>query len=273
MRKIILLVGLCLLGILSVSIAFVNPPTAAPVEKKHPSKAVTDSAIHVMVALCDNQYQGIVPVPKGIGNGQQPKTNLYWGCGYGIKTYFKKSAQWELVSEQKIDSTLLERLIFRHKTKGIYLIADAYNGKEIKTCIQDFLSSASGKKKENITLAGKVLGSYGDAKLIAYIGHDGLMDFELSDNYTSIDKRTRPIISLACYSKRYFGAYLSNAHILPLVWTTGLMCPEAYTLHDALEAFIKGDSKENIRLAAAQAYAKYQKISLKAALGLLVQGK
>lgn len=51
-------------------------------------------SVHIMVALCDNTYQCIVPVPKGIGNGQNPATNLYWGCGYGIKTYFKKSAEW-----------------------------------------------------------------------------------------------------------------------------------------------------------------------------------
>ncbi|WP_176700834.1 hypothetical protein [Gilliamella sp. Fer4-1] len=35
--------------------------------------------IHVLVALCDNKYQKIVPVPKAIGNGQDPKSNLYWG--------------------------------------------------------------------------------------------------------------------------------------------------------------------------------------------------
>ena len=37
--------------------------------------------IHVVVALCDNQYQGIVKVPAGIGNGQKASTNLYWGAG------------------------------------------------------------------------------------------------------------------------------------------------------------------------------------------------
>ena len=35
--------------------------------------------IHVLVALCDNKYQKIVPVPQAIGNGQDPKNNLYWG--------------------------------------------------------------------------------------------------------------------------------------------------------------------------------------------------
>ena len=51
----------------------------------------TYKTIHIFVALCDNQYQGIVPVPKAIGNGQDPNNNLYWGCGYGIRTYFKKA--------------------------------------------------------------------------------------------------------------------------------------------------------------------------------------
>jgi len=33
--------------------------------------------IHILVALCDNENQGIVPVPKAIGNGQDPGNNLY----------------------------------------------------------------------------------------------------------------------------------------------------------------------------------------------------
>ncbi|MGC6431949.1 MAG: hypothetical protein ACON5F_12965 [Jejuia sp.] len=36
--------------------------------------------IHVYVALCDNINQGIVPVPAKLGNGQDPKNNLYWGA-------------------------------------------------------------------------------------------------------------------------------------------------------------------------------------------------
>ena len=58
--------------------------------------------IHVFVALCDNKYQGIVPVPEKIGNGQDPKNNLYWGCGYGAKSFFiKHSTDWTLLKTQK----------------------------------------------------------------------------------------------------------------------------------------------------------------------------
>src|SRR5215510_12584294 len=60
----------------------------------------TDTAyktIHVYVALCDNKYQGIVPVPAKIGNGQDPDNNLYWGCAFGVRTFFKKSSDWKLI--------------------------------------------------------------------------------------------------------------------------------------------------------------------------------
>ena len=72
-------------------------------------KSVVDSSaktIHIYVALCDNKYQGIVPVPKAIGNGQDPNSNLYWGCGYGIRSYFKKSAEWKLISAIKKNSLI-----------------------------------------------------------------------------------------------------------------------------------------------------------------------
>ena len=42
--------------------------------------------VHVVVALCDNEHQGIVPVPATLGNGQDPRNNLYWGALYGVRT-------------------------------------------------------------------------------------------------------------------------------------------------------------------------------------------
>jgi len=75
--------------------------------------------IHVYVALCDNIHQGIVPVPERIGNGQDPKNNLYWGAGYGVKTFFKvKTKDWKLVRTISSDDTyILERLLFKHTNR------------------------------------------------------------------------------------------------------------------------------------------------------------
>ncbi len=232
----------------------------------------TIKTIHVFVALCDNKYQGIVPVPSKIGNGQDPSNNLYWGCAYGIKTYFKNSKEWKLVKATKQDSIRLERLVFKSTTKNYYLIADAYDGKYIEQCTNDFLSSSSGKHKDILHVNEAIIGSAGNSQLIAYIGHDGLMDFQINETYQSTDKKKRDVIILACYSKRFFSPHLQKANVNPLVWTSGLMCPEAYTIHNAISGYLKNETNEQIRKRAALAYSKYQKCSEKAALNLLKTG-
>lgn len=225
---------------------------------------------HVFVALCDNKYQGIVPVPAGIGNGQDPTNNLYWGAGYGVKSFFKKSKDWKLLKAYKLNDTILERLIFKHKTKNFYLIADAYDGKEIQKTTEDFLYSSSGQQKDTLNIDNKTIGINGNANLVAYIGHDGLMDFKLKDDFKNEDQKKRDAIILACYSKHYFGPLLEDANINPLVWTSNLMAPEAYILHDALSGYLAKESNTEIQNRAATAYSKYQKISLKSAKKLLV---
>ena len=186
--------------------------------------------IHIFVALCDNKNQGIVKVPEKIGNGQDSENNLYWGCAYGIKTYFKRSKEWKL------------------------------------------LSASSGITKSKIKINDKTIGTDGNAELISYIGHNGLMDFNIRNKYINKDKKKRDVIILACYSKLYFPKHLKSANVNPLLWTTGRMAPEAYTIHDAINGYLNNEDNEKIRERGALAYSKYQKCSKKAANNLLVTG-
>lgn len=98
-----------------------------------------------------------------------------------------------------------------------------------------------------------------------------LMDFSLDSSFEKANDNKREAIILACYSKHYFSRHLQAAGAWPLLWTTGLMAPEAYTLHDAIHEWVNNASSQQVRLAAARAYAHYQKCSLKAAQNLLVQ--
>jgi hypothetical protein len=230
-------------------------------------------AIHVFVALCDNKYQGIVPVPATIGNGQDPARNLYWGAGYGVKTYFKKSSEWKLVASRSNPVVnILERLLFKHVTKDIYLLADAYDGKFIRQATIDFLQSASGQSVVHEKHGDKTIYFGGKSHLVAYIGHDGLMDFSIDQVFEKKGKQSIDAIILACYSKSFFSKHLRSTGATPLLWTSGLMAPEAYTLHDAIHEWVNKNSPRSVRIAAAKAYSKYQKCSLKAAQNLLVQG-
>jgi len=235
--------------------------------------AHASKTIHVYVALCDNQYQGIVPVPAKIGNGTDLSNNLYWGCGYGVSTFFKRSANWTLINVEKMDNVILERITFKHKTLDYYLVADAYNGKYIKQCTIDFLESCSGRNKKVISLKNHTIPIAGQSTMLAYIGHDGLMDFELTQSFKQVDNIKRDCIILACFSKAYFTPFIKETGANPALWTTGLMCPEAYTLHDALISYVVNEADLNsLRIKAASAYAKYQKCSEKAAKNLLVSG-
>lgn len=230
------------------------------------------NVIHVKVALCDNKFQGIVKVPKAIGNGQDANNNLYWGCGYGIRTYFKKQPAWTEVKRYPKDGIVLERIVFKHKTKPYYLVADAYDGQYIQQCTVDFLNACAGKEKKSLTINNVNIGIEGNAKVLAYIGHNGLMDFSLSGGYKNTDGKERDAIILACASKQYFSSVLARTGANPLLWTTNLMCPEAYTLYDALETYMKGKNDAEVRNSAAAAYSKFQKCSVGAAKKLLVTG-
>jgi hypothetical protein len=234
---------------------------------------ITAPSAHILVALCDNTYQGIVPVPANIGNGQNAATNLYWSTAYGIKTFFKNSKQWTFIKSYKLDSVKLERLIFKNKTNKFYLIADAYDGRCIKQTTIDLLKSCAGILKDTLAINKEIIGLYGNAKLLAYIGHDGLMDFKIKDTFKNIDNIKRDCIVLACYSKHFFTPHLQATKANAIILTSNLMCPEAYTIHDALNAYVQNENEEAVLNAGRLAYSKYQKCSVKAASRLLVGGR
>ncbi len=232
--------------------------------------------MHVFVALADNAHQGIVPVAAVLGNGEDAERNLYWGSAYGVKTFFSRSPDWTRVRcGEKPKTEILERCIFTHRVANVVLIADAYRGSEIRKAIVDFLDAASGDPEilPQVTIQGTSRPEMrGAANLVAYIGHDGLMDFQLGPLPWKKQEFHPQAIVLACASKQYFGDVLRASGAFPLLWTTNLMAPEAYTLKSALDGWIAGESNEQIRDRAAGAYDKYQKCGLHAAHKLLVSG-
>lgn len=234
----------------------------------------TDKVIHVLVALCDNEHQGIVPVPARIGNGNDPANNLYWGAGFGVKTFFSKSKDWKLIgTEPTPHAAILERLVFKHRTQPAWLVADAYRGSEMQRTIQDLLAYASGKQDRLVETANSVtLGAGSRAALLAFVGHNGLMDFTLNELPAAQDPHARDVIVLCCISKRYFAAPLKTAGAHPLLMTTGLMAPEAYVLHAAVTGWLARESGAQIKERAAVAYNTYQHCGMRGARNLFATG-
>ena len=192
---------------------------------------------------------------------------------YGVQSYFKRSKDWSLV-ETKLnpEKNILERLLFKHKHSNTYLLADAYDGKYIKQTTIDFLEANAGNNAVSITYNENTLEFGGSAILLSYVGHDGLMEFNVEGNFKQSNFKKRDAIILACISKNYFQPYIEKTKSNPLVWTTGLMAPEAYTLKASIDGWILDETDDQIRERAAKAYHKYQKCGINGAKRLLVTG-
>ena len=229
--------------------------------------------IHVYVALCDNDSQGIAPVPKKIGNGDDPANNLYWGCSDGARPIFSKSQLWKRLSVTKAEREpkILERLIFQHTKNKAILVVDAWRGKEIQPCIKEFCQALAGQRYESITLnlANKEtkINIAGGADFLTFIGHNGLMEFRIPEFPANPQrKQTVDAAILCCQSKAFFINHLKTAKVQPAVMTASNMYPGAFILRDVLEGWFLGEDRAKLRLRAAKAYAKNQKISTKSAL-------
>lgn len=244
-----------------------------------PSPSLSDTSalqlIHVFVALCDNDSQGIVPVSKKVGNGNDPANNLYWGWGYGVKTFFSKSDDWELLATVKNPANeILERCAWKHRRYNTILVADAWKGARIKNCTIKFLDNASGNLRDTVTVDvhGKTQTLLlGKAELVCYVGHDGLMDFSLTPPKNK-DGAKKDVMILACASRIYFREAIQSAGANPVLWTTNLMGPEAYTLKAAIDGWLLHETGEQIRVRAAKAYDQYVKCGYKGAYNLFATG-
>ena len=219
-----------------------------------------EKSITVFVALCDNATQGIAPVGAKIGNGDDAASNLYWGCSDGMKLYFKRSAKWTLTKSEKPEAThILETCHFTHKGTDTKLTAHAYRGSRMAKCLEDFFLASRNADSD---------------KLVAFIGHNGLMDTtpKLPAPVAKKDKASSTIV-LCCLSQSWFEQKLASYQAHPVLLTRQLMYPGSFILHDCIEVWLKGGTRPQHREAAAKAYARNQKISVKAARGIFADLK
>lgn len=252
-----------LLGITGILFGFRNDVIHCPTKSADVNFA-GDSAlrlIHVYVALCDNDSQGIVPVSKRMGNGNDPDNNLYWGNGYGVRTYFNNSEDWRLIATIKKPTTeILERCVWKHRRYNCIMVADAWRGARIKPCTVEFLKSASGNNNDTLTVNDngsiKTL-MLGQAQLVSYVGHDGLMDFTIENPPVRKDSSNKDVFILACASKLYFKDAIRTAGANPVLWTTNLLGPEAYVLKAGIDGWLLREPGEKICDRAAKAYDQY----------------
>lgn len=211
---------------------------------------------HVFVPLCDNEHQGIVPVNASLGDGMNLNTNLYWGARYGVRSYFKSQSGWKLVETRENPfPDVLERLVFRRTFPGghdVILIADAWRGDRMEACVAGFFAALAGSRTDSAYL------QYGFPDLVAFNGHNGMMDNLDLGLETDRDTLRKDAVVIACASHSWFRERLNFAGAYPLVATNNLMAPEAYVLEAVISHWARFETEAAVLDAAGRAYHQYQ---------------
>lgn len=212
--------------------------------------------VAVFVALCDNEHQGIVPVPPAIGRGDDLRGNLYWGCGDALPKVLSRAAEWQkpsvVTDYDGKPAAVLQAVVCTRKDKSATLTIFAYRGDSMSACLQDFEAALVG----------------GKYALVAYLGHNGLMDTELPEPPPAAGQGA-DAIALCCMSREYFEPRLHALRCRPMLLTRQFMYPAGAVMLAAIDTWLRrpGDV-DAIRKAAGQAYATNQRISQRAAVGV-----
>jgi len=231
--------------------------------------------IHVFVPLCDNLYQGIIPVGGKLGDGRNLKTNLYWGAGYGLKTWFIRSIEWKLLNNELFqDSSILERAVYSRTYKNkanVYLILDAWAGDKMQECLINYFNSLAGILKDSASIGSSKIPAFSNSDFLIFNGHNGLMDsqIEVIKNRDGVEKDAAVI---ACISHNYFTERFRYLKAYPLVLTTSLLPPEAYVVSAIIDNWALQNEEELIRTSAGEAMARIHKIAVKPCVNMFKTG-
>ena len=249
------------------------------------TKAGKPLVVEVHVPLCDNEFTRCGNAK--LGDGDNPDTNLYWSTTPGLGVWFaRKGGGWKRVyhatdGKDTGDADVLELHVYRRtittsaawrkrgapKTYEVDLVIHGWRGSAIDRALAAYAADVSGQGTRTITLADKTqIAAGGSARIVAFVGHNRLMDLDKFD-WPKAGDDIKGTIAIACHTKSYMKDDVPAATRVPLLMTNDFLFSNAAPLEGAVLAFARGGGYSQIRTDAATAYAAIQKREVKRVLG------
>ena len=273
--------ALALLAVLAVS----SPAAASPEDgwlTGLTDRVIADLAAgkplvaEVHVPLCDSS---IIPCGNAkLGDGNNPDTNLYWSTTPGFGAWFsRRGGGWKRVLHQRGEATGNDDVVavdvYRRtmaapaswRKRGaparfeLDLVIHGWRGKSIDKALAAYAADVSNGPARTLVLADNTtLAAGGAAQLVAWVGHNRLMDLE-PFAWPEPAKAAKGTIAIACHTAAYMEADVPAATRVPLLMTRDFLFANAAPLEATVLAFAGGGTYAKMRIAAAQAYAKVQR--------------
>ena len=242
--------------------------------------------VQVHVPLCDND---IIPCGNArLGDGDNPDTNLYWATSPGFGRWFtRKRSGWTLVLDGDAttagDADVLDVRVYRRRVRAsrawraagaparfdLYVVAYAWRGAAIDRALDAYAADLYAATPRTLTLDDDTeLAAGGAARIVAYVGHNRLMDV---DAYAwpaaADDAPAKGAVAIACHTAAYMEDTVPAAARVPLLFTRDFLFANAAPLEGAVLAFAEGGDYAAIRRRAAAGYADAQDRAPKKVLG------
>lgn len=228
----------------------------------------------VHVALCDNEI--IWCGSRGMGRGNAPRTNLYWGAAAGFRATFDRARGYRRVHLDDGDGEqILQRVVYRYRVRhpsgrwralgiregfDLFLVGLAYRGSKIGRATSAFIDQVLTQSGETLELDnGRTLPTGGRGHLVGYAGHNHLMD--LSGYRWPRHRRQQPLgyFALACKSGTYMAGNLCSDRGRALLLTLSLIYPGAFTIDGLIRGVAAGLPQHQVYLQGVKQYARFQK--------------
>ncbi|MBS1119034.1 MAG: uncharacterized protein H6Q90_1262 [Deltaproteobacteria bacterium] len=266
-----------------VCLAWSTPVLAAPSTEDAWLTGLTDRVVddlahgkplvaEVHVPLCDNTI--IACGNARLGDGDNPDTNLYWATTPGFGAWFtRKGGGWKHVLHQRGGDTgnvdIVAVDVFRRtvqtpaswrkrglgSTFELDIVVHGWRGKAIDHALAAYASDVSGGAARTLVLDDRsTLEAGGAAQLVAWVGHNRLMDLERFE-WPKPGRVVTGTIAIACHTAAYMEAEVSAATRVPLLMTRDLLFANAAPLEATVLAFAAGGSYAKMRGDASVAYA------------------
>jgi hypothetical protein len=229
-------------------------------------KAGKPLVVEVHVPLCSNEI--IRCGNAKLGDGDNPSTNLYWATTPGFGKWFaRKDSGWTRTvhktdAKDTGDPDVLELHAYKRTitTSAAWRKQGAPKSYEVQVVIHGWRGSAIDKALA--AYAADVSGQGTDARIVAFVGHNRLMDLEKFD-WPKAGDDIKGTIAIACHTKSYMKEDVPTATRVPLLMTNDFLFSNAAPLEAAVLAFARGGDYAQIRKDAATAYAAIQKREVK----------
>jgi hypothetical protein len=226
----------------------------------------------VHVPLCDNTI--IACGNAKLGDGDNPDTNLYWATTPGFGAWFtRRGGGWSHVLHRRGPDTgdpdVVAIDVFRRrvaapaswqnrgapKTFEIDIVVHGWRGKAIDHALAAYAADVSGGAARRLVLDdATTLDAGGASQLVAWVGHNRLMDLEAYE-WPKPGAAVIGTIAIACETAAYMEGPVSSSTRVPLLMTRDLLFANAAPLEATVLAFAAGGGYARMRADASVAYA------------------